>query len=62
MVQEHNTEMGLELNCGVISGVGGHMEYWRDGVSPELKVGDMPSEKLVKNKKSVPLQFDHVSK
>ena len=48
------TKMGLELKCGVVGSVGGHTEYWRDGVSPELKVRDMPSEKLVKE--SVPLQ------
>ena len=47
-------EMGLELDCRVVNGVGGHTEHWRDGISLELKVGDMPSEKLVE--KSVPLQ------
>ena len=46
-------EMGLEMDYGVIDGAGGHMEYLRDGVSLELNVRDMPSEKVVE--KSVPL-------
>ena len=60
--------MGLELDYRVIDGVGGHMEYLRNGVSPELKIGDVTSEKVVGG--SVPLhhqdlwkkyKFDHSS-
>ena len=48
-------EICLELDYGVIDGVGGHMECLRDRVCPELPDGDMPleSEKVVE--KGVPL-------
>ena len=41
-------EMCLESGYGVINGVGGHTEYLRDGIRPELEL-----EKVVK--KGVPL-------
>ena len=49
------TEICLELDYGVVGGVGGHMECLRDGVCLELLDGDIPleSEKVVE--KGVPL-------
>ena len=43
-------EMCSELGYGVVDGVGGHMEYLRDGIRPESE-----SEKVVG--KGVPLQY-----
>ena len=31
-----NSEMGLELNLGVVDGVGGHTEFRSDGVRSEF--------------------------
>ena len=46
--------MGLELDYRVVDSVGGYMEYLRNGMSLELKIGDVPLEKEVRG--SVPLQ------
>ena len=37
--------MGLELDYRVVDSVGEYMEYLRNGMSLELKIGDVPSEK-----------------
>ena len=49
------TEICLELDYGVVDGVGGHMECLRDRVCPELLDGDIPSESEKVVKKGVPL-------
>ena len=48
-------EMGLELDYGVVNGIGGHTEYLRDRVSSESRFRGMPLEKAVR--KSVPLHI-----
>ena len=50
-------EMCLELDYGVVDGVGGHTECLRDGICPELPDGGMPLESELEKvvKKGVPL-------
>ena len=48
--------MCLELDYGVVDGVGGHTECLRDGICPELPDGGMPSESEKVVEKGVPLQ------
>ena len=50
-------EICLELDYGVVDGVGGHMECLRDGVCPELLDRDIPSELEKVVEKGVPLQL-----
>ena len=51
-----NSELGLELDQGVVDGVGGHTRCLRDGICPELRGGDIPSESEKVVEKGVPLQ------
>ena len=48
------TEICSELGYGVVDGVGGHTEYLRDRICPELQDGDMPSESEKVVEKGVP--------
>ena len=54
--------MCSELDYGVVNGVGGHTEFLRDRICPELPDGGMPSEseseKVVEE--GVPLQLSLV--
>ena len=50
------TEICSELGYGVIDGVGGHTRCLRDGICPELRGGDIPSESEKVVEKGVPLQ------
>ena len=52
------TEICLELDYGVIDGVGGHMECLRDRVCPELLDGDILSELEEVVEKGVPYSMD----
>ena len=45
-----------ELGYGVVDGVGGHTRCLRDGICPELRGGDIPSESEKVVEKGVPLQ------
>ena len=55
-------EMCSESGYGVVNGVGGHMEYLRDGIRPESQDEDILSESESESesgkvvKKGVPLQ------
>ena len=44
---EVESKMGLELDYRVVDGVGGYMEYLRNKMSLELKIGDVLLEKEV---------------
>ena len=50
------TEICSELGYGVVDGVGGHTRCLRDGICPELRGGDIPSESEKVVEKGVPLQ------
>ena len=50
-------EICSELGYGVVDGVGGHTRCLRDGICPELRGGDIPSESEKVVKKGVPLHY-----
>ena len=51
------TEICSELGYGVVDGVGGHTRCLRDGICPELRGGDIPSESEKVVEKGVPLHI-----
>ena len=48
------TEVGLELDCGVVDGMGEHMEFYIDRVCSELGFRNIPE---VSTKNCIPLHI-----